>query len=186
MPSRAGLRHLPDDSRTFSCPYEETWGALHLVPCSTSVRRRKKRLELGLNHESGPVGAPVRWALDASPMGVIGPLLAPSNSRSDGLLCLMRADAAQCTILAEADDDPLPDWPVEGGVVVWLPGLPAGPHGLARCKQRGHFSTAFGSSWPGTRAPRRTPSPEGPLGCIDARPGVSLPNLSELPCEERR
>jgi len=103
MRSRAGLRHLPDDPRTFSCPYAETWRALHLVPCSTSVRRGKKRLELGLNHESGPIGAPVRWAPDASPMGVIGPHRAPSDSRSDGLLCLMRADAARCTILAEAD-----------------------------------------------------------------------------------
>jgi len=104
MRSRAGLRHLPDDPRTFSCPYAETWRALHLVPCSTSVRRGKKRLELGLNHESSPIGAPVRWAPDASPMGVIGPHRAPSDSRSDGLLCLMRADAARCTILAEADD----------------------------------------------------------------------------------
>jgi len=103
MRSRAGLRHLPDDPRTFSCPYAETWRALHLVPCSTSVRRGKKRLELGLHHESGPIGAPVRWAPDASPMWVIGPHRAPSNSRSDGLLCLMRADAARCTILAEAD-----------------------------------------------------------------------------------
>jgi len=104
MPSRAGLRHLPDDPRTFSCPYVETWHALHLVPCSTSLRRGKKRLELGLNHESGPIGAPVRWAPDSSPMGVIGPHQAPSNSRSDGLLCLMRADAARCAILAEADE----------------------------------------------------------------------------------
>jgi len=104
MRSRAGLRHLPDDPRTFSCPYAETWRALHLVPCSTSVRRGKKRLELGLNHESSPIGAPVRWAPDASPMGVIGPHRAPSDSRSDGLLCLMRADAARCTILAEADE----------------------------------------------------------------------------------
>ena len=103
MPSRAGLRHLPDDPRTFSCPCVETWHALHLVPCSTSLRRGKKRLELGLNHESGPIGAPVRWAPDSSPMGVIGPHQAPSNSRSDGLLCLMRADAARCAILAEAD-----------------------------------------------------------------------------------
>jgi len=99
MRSRAGLRRLPDDPRTFSCPYAETWRALHLVPCSTSVRRGKKRLELGQNHESGPIGAPIRWAPDASPMGVIGPHRAPSNSRSDGLLCPMRADAARCTIL---------------------------------------------------------------------------------------
>jgi len=110
MRSRAGLRHLPDDPRTFSCPYAETWRALHLVPCSTSVRRGKKRLELGLNHESSPIGAPVRWAPDASPMGVIGPHRAPSDSRSDGLLCLMRADAARCTILAEADDCRPSEW----------------------------------------------------------------------------
>jgi len=38
------------------------------------------------------------------------PHRAPSNSRFDGLLCLMRADAARCTILAEADDRQCPSF----------------------------------------------------------------------------
>jgi len=98
MLSRVELRHLLDDPRTFSCPCVETWRALHLIPCSTSLRRGKKRHELGLNHEIGPIGAPVRWMPDASPMGSSGPI------RSDALLCLMRADAPRCAILAEADE----------------------------------------------------------------------------------
>ena len=101
VPQVAAPLHLTAVSHS---PYLHTWCALQRNPCSTSLGRRKKRFELGLNLESGPIGAPVRWAPDSSPMWVIGPHRASSNSRSDGLLCLMRADAARCAILAEADD----------------------------------------------------------------------------------
>jgi len=103
MTSRAGLSHHPDVPLTLFCPYVHTWRALHLVPCSTSLRRGKKRPKLRPDHESTPIGAPVRWAPDGNPMGVIGPHRAPSNSRSDGLLCRMVADGVRWAILAEAD-----------------------------------------------------------------------------------
>jgi len=105
MTSRARLSHHPDVPLTLFCPYVHTWQALHLVPCSTSLRRGKKWPELRPDHESTPIGAPVRWAPDGNPMGVIGPHRAPSNSRSDGLLCRMVADGVRWAILAEADDD---------------------------------------------------------------------------------
>jgi len=66
MRSRAGLRHLPDDPRTFSCPYSETWRALHLVPCSTSVRRGRN----GLNSVKITRAAPSAPLFDGRPMRV--------------------------------------------------------------------------------------------------------------------
>jgi len=125
-------------------PYLHTWCALQRNPCRTSLGRRKKRLELGLNHESGPIGAPVRWAPDASPMGVIGPHRAPSNSRSDGLLCQMRADAARCTILAEADDGDGLGCPTTHGTDGFTEGNDCA---LVRCVTMANSRIPAGAKW---------------------------------------
>jgi len=69
----------------------------------TSLGCRQFRLKVSAGLVRAPIGTPVRWALDGRSMGLIGSHPPPSETRFDGLLCLMGVDGAGWAILAEAD-----------------------------------------------------------------------------------